>query len=472
MLFRFLDKFLTRTSISAVKKIAGKEHKIVAKLWRKHDLISGKSLQQLSNQTTDATQQLNVHNERLSSLENNLPTIQQHAERLANIENHLPTIQQHEERLANIENNLPTVQQHEERLVNIENNLPTIQQHAERLANIENSLPAIQQHEERLINIENKVAYLESWVSFIHAEKEFKRRAEQISLFDYQTLHKPFYPPNQHNFSPFEHDNLYGLTRLLSPYYTINEQTTIEHGVYFGEFISHAALQDNTQTIITLSEYRKQALEKQLDKNVRVVGSYICYAQNLLNEFKFKQLKAELGKVLLAFPSHSIFSAHAQFNADDFIDFIKEIKEKGQFDTVLVCLYYVDIELGRDKIYQKHGFKVVTAGFNIDYHFLDRLKTLISLSDYTVSNDLGTHIGYCVQLGKPHQVYQTSVIFTAGENKEAAEIELKKRSQTQEILREQEKQEICGLFSEFNESITPEQQACVDYYFGKVPDFL
>ena len=448
MLFRFLDKFLTRTSISAVKKIAGKEHKIVAKLWRKHDLISGKSLQQLSNQTTDATQQLNVHNERLSSLENNLPTIQQHAERLANIENNLPTIQQHSERLANIENSLPT-----------------IQQHAERLANIENSLPAIQQHEERLINIENKV-------SFIHAEKEFKRRAEQISLFDYQTLHKPFYPPNQHNFSPFEHDNLYGLTRLLSPYYTINEQTTIEHGVYFGEFISHAALQDNTQTIITLSEYRKQALEKQLDKTVRVVGSYICYAQNLLNEFKFKQLKSELGKVLLAFPSHSIFSAHAQFNADDFIDFIKEIKEKGQFDTVLVCLYYVDIELGRDKIYQKHGFKVVTAGFNIDYHFLDRLKTLISLSDYTVSNDLGTHIGYCVQLGKPHQVYQTSVIFTAGENKEAAEIELKKRSQTQEILREQEKQEICGLFSEFNESITPEQQACVDYYFGKVPDFL
>ena len=291
MLFRFLDKFLTRTSISAVKKIAGKEHKIVAKLWNKHDLISGKSLQQLSNQTTDTTQQLNVHNERLSSLENNLPTIQQHAERLANIENHLPTIQQHEERLANIENNLPTVQQHEERLVNIENNLPTIQQHAERLANIENSLPAIQQHEERLINIENKVAYLESWVSFIHAEKEFKRRAEQISLFDYQTLHKPFYPPNQHNFSPFEHDNLYGLTRLLSPYYTINEQTTIEHGVYFGEFISHAALQDNTQTIITLSEYRKQALEKQLDKNVRVVGSYIFYSQNLLNEFKFKQLK-------------------------------------------------------------------------------------------------------------------------------------------------------------------------------------
>ena len=296
------------------KKIAGKEHKIVAKLWNKHDLISGKSLQQLSNQTTDSTQQLNVHNERLSSLENNLPIIQQHAE---------------------------------------------------RLANIENSLPAIQQHEERLINIENKVAYLESWVSFIHAEKEFKRRAEQISLFDYQTLHKPFYPPNQHNFSPFEHDNLYGLTRLLSPYYTINEQTTIEHGVYFGEFISHAALQDNTQTIITLSEYRKQTLEKQLDKTVRVAGSYTCYAQNLLNEFKFKQLKAELGKVLLAFPSHSIFSAHAQFNADDFIDFIKEIKEKGQFDTVLVCLYYVDETFAKKPFLRqpkpKHRFSTVSA---------------------------------------------------------------------------------------------------------------
>lgn len=214
------------------------------------------------------------------------------------------------------------------------------------------------------------------------------------------------------------------------------------------------------QTLITKLPIRKP---------VRVVGSYICYAGTLLNEFKFKQLKSELGKVLLVFPSHS-GSLHAQFDTDEFIAFIKTIKEKGQFDTVLVCLFCADIELGRDKIYQEHGFRVTTAGFYLDYYFLERLKTLILLSDYTLSNDLGTHIGYCVQLGKPHQVYQSPIEFTAGFSKEMAEFEMNIRTPSQKLLREQEKEQICGLFSEFREYITPEQQECVDYYFGKVPD--
>jgi hypothetical protein len=47
---------------------------------------------------------------------------------------------------------------------------------------------------------------------------------------------------------------------------------------------------------------------------------------------------------------------------------------------------------------------VTTAGHQLDINFLNRLKTIILLSDYTCSNSIGTHTGYCVYLGKPHLV--------------------------------------------------------------------
>lgn len=47
---------------------------------------------------------------------------------------------------------------------------------------------------------------------------------------------------------------------------------------------------------------------------------------------------------------------------------------------------------------------MTTAGHQLDINFLNRLKTIILLSDYTCSNSIGTHTGYCVYLGKPHLV--------------------------------------------------------------------
>lgn len=211
----------------------------------------------------------------------------------------------------------------------------------------------------------------------------------------------------------------------------------------------------------------KKALNKQTDKPVHVIGTYMNYAQNLYPKNKFDHIKQQLGKTLLVFPSHSIHTVYTQFNARDFIQFIQKIKEQGQFDSVLVCLYYKDIELGHAHIYEQHGYRIVTAGWIVDYHFLDRLKTLILLSDYTISNDLGTHIGYCVQLGKAHQIYQSHIDFVAGEDKAGAEIELNIRNTNEKQLREQEKEQICALFSLYNENITPEQQKCVDYYWGE-----
>ena len=68
-------------------------------------------------------------------------------------------------------------------------------------------------------------------------------------------------------------------------------------------------------------------------------------------------------------------------------------------------MYYLDeLKNGFASAYEKAGFKVTTAGHQLDINFLNRLKTIISLADYTCSNSVGTHTGYCTYLGIPHLI--------------------------------------------------------------------
>jgi hypothetical protein len=57
-------------------------------------------------------------------------------------------------------------------------------------------------------------------------------------------------------------------------------------------------------------------------------------------------------------------------------------------------------------MYKKYGFECVTAGHIYDFNFLPRLKSIISNADVTMSNEIGTHIGYCIYMQKPHYYYK------------------------------------------------------------------
>ena len=56
-----------------------------------------------------------------------------------------------------------------------------------------------------------------------------------------------------------------------------------------------------------------------------------------------------------------------------------------------------------------------------DCLFLSRLRSLISISDLTMSNSVGTHVGYCVYMGKPHYVYGQAKLFSADSASDEAE---------------------------------------------------
>jgi hypothetical protein len=221
---------------------------------------------------------------------------------------------------------------------------------------------------------------------------------KQIDLFEYEKLSKCIkgsIEPNEINF--------YGFDFVLSKYINtsrIKSHITNEHGFIFSSFVSDYYTPKNI--VLTFSDYREELLKARYSNNLKIVkiGPFIHYADSILSSEKTKNIKNKLGKTLLVFPFHSIDGVLSSFDTDSFIERIEEYKTKNNFETVMVCLYWKDIQIGRAEEYVQRGYKVTTAGHINDIYFLNRLRTIIELADFVISNEVGTYIGYCLCLKK------------------------------------------------------------------------
>ena len=92
-------------------------------------------------------------------------------------------------------------------------------------------------------------------------------------------------------------------------------------------------------------------------------------------------------------------------------EFVMEIAEVAKdYDSVLISLFGVDVKNGRDKMYIDKGFQIVCNGTRSDRWFLSRQRDLFELADFSMSNDVGTHIGYSIAMGVPHYIFNQTVI--------------------------------------------------------------
>lgn len=240
-------------------------------------------------------------------------------------------------------------------------------------------------------------------------------RRKSISIFEFERLAENI--PNGY-FHPSGDIQLYGFYHVLLQYidkkglpYNIAQ----EHGFIFSSFVhKHFTFAD---TILTFSDYREKYISNEYPlKHILKVGPYIHYAKELLAEYEYRDLKEKNGKILLVFPFHSIDGVFSDFDSNEFIEIIEQ-KRKG-FDTVFVCLYFKDIQLGRAKAYADKGYAVITAGHINDAFFLSRLKSIIQLSDYIISNGVGSHIAYGLYLNKKVQLFRQETTFRDEEGQE------------------------------------------------------
>ena len=235
----------------------------------------------------------------------------------------------------------------------------------------------------------------------------------------------------------------------------------IEHGLYFAEFvIKDECTMSCIDTIYTFSDYRKYAIQNELGtdfgKEIIIVGPYIQYAKNFKSKEDLIRLKKKLGKILLVFPTHNFDD---QDNLYDFKAFSKCIDEMSKdYDTVFVSMIGYDIQRGFDKQYTEKGYQIVSSGTRNDPYFLNRQRDLMELADMTVSNNIGTHIGYSICLGTPHYVYDQEI--TSVKKKTSAHV-----SHSQDI-RDREYAEIKSVFNSRQPVITTEQITIVKKYWG------
>lgn len=240
----------------------------------------------------------------------------------------------------------------------------------------------------------------------------------------------------------------------------------IEHGIYFGDYVNEAELdKSGLPCLITFGPSRVAHIAEVSDVPTIPVGPYIAYASDYLSEDEKKRLKKELGSVLLVFPSHSVDRVQVSFETDALIKEIKHVALENGIDHVLVCLYYRDILNGAAEGYEREGFTVVTAGYREDVLFLSRLRSLIGLSDITMSNSVGTHIGYCEFLGKQHYLFNQIKRYAAIASVDAVEF---KNPYMQ--LAEREKAEVAHAFGSFgSERQSLKDEVCARYWgFGEV----
>jgi len=190
---------------------------------------------------------------------------------------------------------------------------------------------------------------------------------------------------------------------------------SIEHGVYFGDYVWDVDINNNLQGIIFMGNNRIATLEK-TKKKLFPIGPYIAYADNLLSDYQLEKERKRLGRNLLFFPSHSTHYVMSNYNVVKTLDIIKSYSK--YFDTVRICLYWKDILRGYHIAYKENGFECVCAGHMYDKYFLPRLKSIISLSSMTMSSRTGTHVGYCVYMNKPHCIINDEVYFSSDNENE------------------------------------------------------
>lgn len=236
----------------------------------------------------------------------------------------------------------------------------------------------------------------------------------------------------------------------------------IEHGVYFGDYVNFKELdKSGLPALITFGPKRVEHIKAKSKVPTICIGPYVAYAEPLLTIQQTSYMKSLFGKTLLVFPSHSIDTMGVYYDVEDFINRINEEKNANDIDTVLICLYYKDVERELVSKYRDAGFKVVTAGYREDMSFLSRLRSIINISDLTLSNSVGTHIGYCAYLGKPHKVIVQDISCEARSILDKRDLEATLSSE-----REKEQREVAQTFSRFTPCLTIEQEKVLNKYWG------
>lgn len=305
------------------------------------------------------------------------------------------------------------------------------------------------------------------WIKYFLFKAKINRKSK-LGIYEYNKI------AEKHFFCDFNYvgaNSTYGHSVAIKKYIDLSGRGgssfgfvhgVIEHGLYFGNlYIEKEVEGNNLPTIFTFSEKRKNVLKKVTSKKIEVVGPYIQYVSSLYSNEYGKEIKKENGKTLLLMPSHGMRKLEPVFDVESFCDEAERIRNKLNFTTVIVCLYWMDIQRGYGALYEDKGYRVVTAGYWKDPNFLPRLRFIIDISDLLVTNSVGTFVGYSIYLNTPVYVFHQEIDYIGDK---AIQFESYRGDCVDTSVCEQNY--VASYFSSLEETINKNQIDIVEEYWG------
>jgi hypothetical protein len=232
----------------------------------------------------------------------------------------------------------------------------------------------------------------------------------------------------------------YGHDKILRAYlrlpkpFPLNVQ--IQHGWYSTD-IPDLEIADQIGVMLVWSKRIADAWKEKTDKEVVVCGApFLMYRQ------MHNITKASDASGTVAFPAHSTQSFAAKYDVDEYCRHLSALPK--HMHPITVCLHYRDMEHAASP-YERHGFKVVTAGKSRQTGdgFARNFYQILAAHKYSTSNIVGSYTFYSVELGIPFFIYGPSNEFIS--NHADGRENVPKRSKYSAMVHE--------LFSELHETI-------------------
>lgn len=178
-----------------------------------------------------------------------------------------------------------------------------------------------------------------------------------------------------------------------------------EHGINWQEQYLKTYSHNMLHSFVFQGPYKNQMLNKECPWHpVYNIGPYVCYAKSYYPQDKIQEMKRSYGKTLLLYPLHTCEGATADVDRKEFVRLTMD-KFKNQCSTIMISVYWNDVDDPLYDAFQAEGAMLVSAGYRQDQNFIRRLRSMVELSDFTAGNHIGTHIGYCMALEKPHVIF-------------------------------------------------------------------
>lgn len=299
--------------------------------------------------------------------------------------------------------------------------------------------------------------------SYIVTTKQIKKRL--CCLDDNASIYYPLVRNNR----------LYGNEWILRKYSGSSKYliAMIEHGLYFGNNRQKVGLKHEWElgSILTYGEYRKNLLKKDRPEYYcEMIGPMIHYA-SIKKKFREVLLqKIDTGaRTLLFFPVHGNAFFSPIYDISMTIKKVIEIADKRDCKNIIICVYYGDMDLFEKAVSKEKRndrIQIVSCGNRYSEDFLCKQKALISLANLTVSNNLGTHLGYCIYMKKPHILLPQDFSYRGNERVIRADFGGVNRSANWKSDFDDETKLFQTYFNEQEEKITEEQYKLCDYYWG------